>query len=214
MAGGSTAAQRYHHQLVRERDNEAWLYLKHRGLRPFWIKQFELGWVQEPSRGHERYRNRISIPYRTGFGDPREMRFRALNGGFPKYLGATGEATHMFAPKYTAEKLVYVTEGEFNCIILHQIGAANAKKNRGAVGIPGANHFKREWRWMFRHAEHVVGVLDGQGEPGAASLFRTKLSTGLKDIVPVTFVQMPDGHDINSMYLRDRRKLARLLEVT
>jgi DNA primase len=207
MAGGSNAAQRYHHQLVRERDNDAWVYLtKERGLRPFWIKQFQLGVVREPVRGHERYVGRVAIPYRTGFGEPRGFRFRRLDNGSPKYDGDPGVQSHLFAPKYTAEKLVYVTEGEFDCIILHQIGLR-------AVGIPGANHFKREWRWMFRHAERVVGVLDGDGDPKAAAAFQTKLSVNLRDIVPVTFAQMPNGHDINTMYLKDRRKLARLLEV-
>jgi hypothetical protein len=194
--------------LVRERDNEAWLYLRGRGLRPFWITQFQLGWVREPVRGHERYVGRISIPYLTGLGEPRGLRFRRIDGGTPKYDGDPGVQSHLFAPKYTAESLVYVTEGEFDCIILHQLGLR-------AVGIPGANHFKREWRWTFRHADHVIGVLDGDGDPAAAASFKNKITQNLRDIVPmVTFVQIPNGYDVNSMYLRDRRKLARLLEVT
>lgn len=208
MASGAATVQRYHHQLVRERDNEAWVYLtQERGLRPFWIKQFKLGWVKEPARGHEKYQGAICIPYLTAYGDVRGLRYRRLDGRRQKYDGDTGVQSHLFAVRYAGSGLVYVTEGEFDCMILHQIGLK-------AVGVPGSNHFKREWRWVFRHADHVIGVLDGKGDPKAAAMFKTGLAQALRDMPPpVEFRQMPEGHDVNSFFLKDRRELARILEV-
>lgn len=208
MATGSGTTERYHHQLVRERDNPAWEYLtEERGLRPFWIKQFKLGWVQEPARGHERYVGRISIPYLTAHGEVRGLRFRRIDGERPKYDGDPGVQAHLFAVRYASERLVYVTEGEFDCMIVHQIG-------KRAVGVPGANHFKREWRWAFRHAGLVIGVLDGNGDTKAAAMFKTGLAQSLRDMPPtLLFKQMPEGHDVNSLFLEDRKALLRELEV-
>ena len=207
MAGGAGTAQRYHHQLVEEQ-GEPWEYLtRERGLRPFWIRQFQLGYVKHPARGHERYVGRISIPYRTGLGEHRGLRFRRIDGGRPKYDGDPGVQAHLFAVKYASEKTVYVVEGEFDAIILHQLG-------KKAVGVPGSNHFKREWRWAFRHARTVIGILDGDGDPKAAAMFKAGLATALRDMPPVLlFKQMPEGHDVNSLWVENRRRLKRELEV-
>ena len=208
MAGGLSTAQRYHHQLVSERDNPAWIYLtQERGLRPFTIKQWKLGVVATPARGHEKYVGRISIPYFTGLGEYRGLRYRRIDGRRPKYEGDPGVQSHLFAPKYASESLVYVVEGEIDTMTLWQLGLKT-------VGVPGANHFRKEWAWMFRNADHVVGVLDGSGDPAAAGQFKAKLAGALKDIVPMlTFKQMPEGHDSNSLLVADKRRLKKLLEV-
>jgi len=63
--------------------------------------------------------DRLAIPYITPSGVV-DIRFRAMNGADPKYMGMPGAKTSMFNAQVvlTASDYICVTEGEIDCITL------------------------------------------------------------------------------------------------
>lgn len=211
----------YHRQLVEDilKDRSPqYEWLRARGIKNYTIARWKLGVVRDPLPNHERFRGCVSIPYKDARGLERGLRFRRLRGK-PKYDGTVGVGAHMFGVKYTREPEVFVTEGEFDCMVLHQMGYK-------AVGIPGANAWKAEWRWLLRAANEVVVIPDADGtseeairgsrRPLVASggaAFKMAVLGSLKGLGPhLRVVRLPEEEDVNSMYLADRKYLKALLE--
>lgn len=213
----------YHRQLVENtlkgRDR-VYRWLRDRGLRNGTITKWNLGYVATPMKGHDQYRGLLVIPYKDAFGRERGIRFRSLKTGKgKKYLSLKGAEKHLFGVMYSSEPVVYITEGEIDTMVLHQMGFK-------AVGLPGVNIWLPSWKWLFRGAEEIVIVPDGDGsEPEAQGpgkplkqatggvLMRLTLSQALRGLpAHVRDVRLPPGEDVNSMYLKDRKRLRALLE--
>lgn len=217
----------YHRQLIEEvlsGESEAYEWLRdERGWRNWVINKWRLGYVKRPLAGHEAYEGRISIPYLDGLGRERHSRYvlmdRDRKPGRQKYLSMHGEDPHIFAVRYAGEPVVYVTEGEFDCIAIHECGFK-------AVGIPGSGAWKSWWKWCFRACEEIVIVPDPDGEkgkPGAdgrlavlptgGQLFRFRVGLGLRGLpARVRYVDLPKGYDVNDLFIEDKRELKRRLE--
>lgn len=173
-------------------------FLRQRGLSHSIVARFGLGYVLD---GPPRYRGRLSIPYQDGMYQIRGMRYRSLDRSMPKYLAPSG-FSHLFAPRAADNPVVYLTEGEIDAMILWMLGYK-------AVGVPGAQAWQDEWRYIFRNCEEVVLVFDndkpkeinGQmvnaGQIGAAKVWRS-----LNLITNVRAVLLPQGMDVNDVYLR------------
>ena len=126
--------------------SDAARYLLHRGIEEATAVTFRLGVVVDPLPGHERYRGMLAIPYLHRDGHPVSMRFRRLASEGPKYLGLPEDPTRMFntAAIYRAASEIHVTEGEFDAMILNQIGLP-------AIAIPGATN------WKYHYAVALAG---------------------------------------------------------
>ncbi len=211
----------YHRQLTDDwwagRTRPAFDWLRHRGISIETINQWKLGYVRHPLEGHERFQGCISIPYFDAEGGEWGVRFRRKHG-LPKYDGIAGVEGHLFAGRYSSERVVFITEGEFDCMILHQMRFK-------AVGVAGANMWKHHWRFMFRACEEIVVVPDADGEPAErlsggvmrsatkGQLFKAKVMSSLKGLpAHIRVVRLPEGHDVNSLYLEDRDLLRSLLK--
>jgi len=218
----SDPGREYYRQLVKEilgGESDAYEWLRARGIRNWTISQWKLGVVRDPVKGHERFEGSVSIPYRDALGHERGVRFRRIDGRRPKYDGVFRGTAHLFGVKFSNEPIVYLTEGEFDCLILHQMGFKS-------VGVPGASVWREEWKWLFRSADEIVIVPDADGDETkevkkgrpmtmatGGALFRTKIMGSLRDSPAlVRVVNLPRGHDINSLYLKDRKLLRSLLE--
>ena len=122
-------------------------FLTARGITRETAVTSRLGVVANPYPGHAQYRGMVSIPYLDREGKPLTLRFRNLNGE-PKYIGIAGDITRMYnigaIHRAVAEHSdeIHVTEGEFDALILQQIGLH-------AVAIPGANNWKNHHRRML-----------------------------------------------------------------
>jgi DNA primase len=82
-----------------------------------------------------------------------------------------------------------VCEGELDTITLsHCVGIP-------CIGVPGANSWKKHYTRLLADFERVFVFADGDqpGKEFAASLARE---------LPVTVVSMPDGEDVNSVYVQ------------
>ena len=145
----------------------------------------------EPETGHEAYEGRLSIPYitKTGVSD---LRFRSLNPAVePKYMGMTGAETRMYnvVDIERAGDWIGVCEGELDTITLS--GCVGIP----CVGVPGANSWKKHYTRLLADFERVFVFADGD-QPGK------EFAAGLARELPVTIVSMPDGEDVNSIYVK------------
>jgi DNA primase len=176
---------------------EAFRYLYDRGLTAEDIYEFELGY--DPRR------NAIHIPYIQQGGEI-GARWRFLSpGDGPKYLPVNHFKSHIYNVDVLADAAdVYVTEGEFDCMILRKLGLE-------AVGVQGTQHFKREWRWLFQHADSVTVCFDwDQNEAGQVA--GNRLVAWLGDVCDdVRRLKLPLGVDVNDAYLHGELE-ARLKE--
>ena len=165
-------------------------YLKSRGIPIEVARLAQLGVVEEPEVGHEAYIGRLSIPYITKTGVV-DLRFRSLNPAVePKYMGLTGAETRMYnvLDIEKASNFIGVCEGELDTITMSScIGIP-------CIGVPGANSWKKHYTRLLTDFERVFVFADGD-QPG------TEFARSLARELPVTIIQLPDGHDVNSMFV-------------
>ena len=151
-----------------------------------------LGVVAEPDSGHEAFTGRLSIPYITKTGTV-DLRFRSLNPAVePKYMGLTGAETKMYnvLDVERAGDFIGVCEGELDTITMsYCIGIP-------CVGVPGANSWKKHYTRLLADFERVFVFADGD-QPG------TEFARSLARELPVTIIQMPDGGDVNSVFVSE-----------
>ena len=166
-------------------------YLTSRGITREAARLARLGVVSEPEVGHEAFSGRLSIPYITKTGVV-DLRFRSLNPAVePKYMGMTGMETKMYNVIDTerAGDWIGVCEGELDTITLsHCVGIP-------CIGVPGANSWKKHYNRILADFERVFVFADGD-QPGK------EFATNLARELPVTIVTMPDGEDVNSVYVK------------
>ena len=170
-------------------------YLESRGLSLEDAKSVSLGVVSDPQPGHEQFRNRLAIPYITPTG-VMDIRFRALGPQEPKYLGLPGAKTRMFNTNsiLSAVDCIAVCEGEIDALTL------SLKVGIPAVGIPGANAWKPHYKRMLQDFDTIYIFSDGDQ---AGQDFAKHLAKELRGIVNLT---MPDGEDVNSMFLANGKE--------
>ena len=171
---------------------QAEAYLKNRGFPIEVARLAQYGVVEEPEVGHEAFKGRLSIPYITKSGVV-DLRFRSLHPAVePKYMGLTGAETRMYnvLDIEKATDFIGVCEGELDTITMSGcIGIP-------CVGVPGANSWKKHYTRLLADFERVFVFADGD-QPG------TEFARSLARELPVTIVQLPDGQDVNSMFVQE-----------
>ena len=166
-------------------------YLRSRGIPLEVARLAQLGVVAEPEVGHEAFHGRLSIPYITKTGAV-DLRFRSLNPAVePKYMGMTGADTKMYnvLDIDKASDFIGVCEGELDTITL------SACVGIPCVGVPGANSWKKHYTRLLADFERVFVFADGD-QPG------TEFARSLARELPCTIVQLPEGEDVNSAYVK------------
>jgi len=167
-------------------------YLKNRGIPMEVARLARLGVVEEAETGHEAFQGRLSIPYITKTGVV-DIRFRSLNPAVePKYMGMTGVETKMYnvLDIERAGDYIGICEGEIDTLTLSSLIGIPC------VGVPGANSWKKHYTRLLADFERVFVFADGD-QPGK------EFATSLARELPVTIVQLPDGQDVNSMYVQN-----------
>jgi DNA primase len=167
-------------------------YLRSRGIPLEVARLASLGVVAEPETGHEAFKGRLSIPYVTKTGVV-DLRFRSLNPAVePKYMGMTGAETRMYnvTDVERASDYIGICEGEIDTLTMARVIGIPC------VGVPGANSWKKHYTRLLADFERVFVFADGD-QPG------TEFARSLARELPVTVIQSPDGHDVNSLYLQE-----------
>lgn len=168
-------------------------YLAARGISRGSANTFRLGYVAEPMIGHEQYAGRLAIPYLTPAG-PVDLRFRAVrDDDTPKYLSRPGAESHLFnvLAFQQDDDVIAVCEGEMDTIIAH------GECGIPAVGVPGANGWKPWYARAFADYRKVIVLCDGD-QPG-----RDLGKKIAQQIDVATVVSMPDGLDVNEVFLAE-----------
>ncbi len=165
-------------------NHEAFQFLYDRGLTAEDIGAYELGYVP----GYDA----IHIPY---FTKGREIggRIRFLHPRNAKYLSFEGFKAHLWNVDATVDEHVFLTEGEFDAMILTSLGYS-------AVGVPGASSFKREWAWLFRDCDRVTLCFDPDeaGERGA-----NRVQAWIGDVCDdVRRLELPEGLDVSDAHAK------------
>ena len=181
------ATEKYSQNIYQAED-----YLRQRGIPLEVARLARLGVVAEPELGHEAFIGRLSIPYITKTGVV-DLRFRSLNPAVePKYMGLTGAETKMYnvLDVDKANDIIGVCEGELDTLTMSScVGIP-------CVGVPGANSWKKHYTRLLADFQRVFVFADGD-QPG------TEFARSLARELPVTIVQMPDGGDVNSVYVSE-----------
>lgn len=165
-------------------------YLVQRGLSLQAGQAIRLGVVVDPLPGQEQFINRLAIPYLTPTGVV-DIRFRAMGPEEPKYMGMPGTSTRLFnvSALHRANNQIAICEGEIDAITLDYMCGIPA------VGVPGVNGWKPHYSRLLSDFETVYVFADGD-QPGID--FAKSLS---KEFNNVIIIQMPEGEDVNSMFL-------------
>lgn len=172
-------------------------YLEGRGITEDTAVTARLGVVDEPIHGDtDAAYNRLSIPFLTRSGSV-DIRFRCLRNhdcgevGCSKYLGRPGSSLRIYGVEdlVSAGDTIGVTEGELDRLILHQLGYP-------AVGLPGAESWKRHWHRLFEDFARIV--VFGDGDPAGHRFIRKMMDEFPQS---VEGVQLPEDEDVNSMFL-------------
>ena len=170
-------------------------WLHDRGLTDETIRKYLLGYSLQ--------RNAIVIPYLNALLDVRRLRYRNFEGE-PKYIwDSEGErGVHLFNVRATRKPKIWITEGEFDAMLLGQLGFPSC-------AVPGAKLFKYEWRFLFSYCDQLTVVFD-HDEAGIEGAQRV---SGILGPVVGQFrnVRLPEGMDVTDMYLHDRDKLVELV---
>jgi DNA primase len=182
-----TKAAKFYHSALHEAED----YLAERGITLEQATRARLGVVLEPLTGHENYTNRLAIPYVTRSGVV-DLRFRSMDLSEPKYMGLTGATTHLYnvGAFFRASSYISICEGEIDTITLDMACGIPA------VGVPGVNNWKKHYTRLLQDFEKVFLFADGDS---AGTDFAKHLAKELPNLV---IVQMPDGEDVNSIYLK------------
>ena len=125
-------------------------YLAQRGISLGTAEKIRLGVVVDPLAGQEQFINRLTIPYLTPTGVV-DVRFRSMGPEEPKYMGMAGTSTRLYNVNalHTAGNFIAVCEGEIDAITLsYSCGIP-------AVGVPGANAWKRHYGRLLADGEDV-----------------------------------------------------------
>lgn len=165
-------------------------YLDARGIPLEAARMFRLGVVAEPLVGDEDMTGRLAIPFITMSGVV-DLRFRALGDQTPKYLSKPNATTHLFNVGALLQETdtIAVCEGELDTVVMHSLVGVPA------VGVPGANNWRDHYRLLLEDFEHVIVMCDGDQ---AGKDFGRKVAGEVDGAV---IVHLPDGMDVNELYL-------------
>jgi DNA primase len=168
-------------------------YLTARGISERAAHIHLLGYVEEPVIGHEDMQGRLSIPYVTPTGTV-DIRFRSVHlDDSPKYLSRSGAEQHIYNVSAFQEESDYIAvcEGELDTIITHSMCGIPA------VGMPGSQAWKSWHARAFQDYRKVFILSDGDK---AGKEMGKKI---MQAIDVAVMVSMPEGMDVNEVYLNE-----------
>ena len=190
---------RYAEQLTENPDVLGYLTGPDRCLTEEMILRFRLGFVADPSPGHEHVKGHIAIPYLTPDGSVVSIRFRRLGDGpGAKYLSMAGDPPRLFntSALERGTRNIVVCEGEFDAIVAEMCGLP-------AVAIPGANAWQPVWCRLLVQFDAIY-VMHDDDEPGR-ELVAKITNSGLDNVRPIPM----DGGDVTSFYAQYGRDALR-----
>lgn len=177
-------------------DTAAQMYLMGRGFGPQAAATFRLGVVRRPLIGHESFAGRLVIPYLTPAGVV-NIRFRCLEShvckdvGCPKYLSMDGMESNLYnvLDLKKPSSFICVCEGELDAATLSMAGLP-------AVGVPGVENWREHFGRCLEDFDVIYSFADGDKAGRRFAKFLAKEVKGRA-------VRLPDGQDVNEIYVKE-----------
>jgi len=108
-----------------------------------------------------------------------------------------GRATHKYAESISLAQDYLASRGiPLEVARLAQLGVVAEPEVGHEVGVPGANSWKKHYTRLLADFERVFVFADGD-QPG------TEFARSLARELPVTIIQLPDGQDVNSIFVQE-----------
>ena len=134
--------------------------------------------------GEDYFHDEVIIPY-LEYGIAIQLRGKKIGG---KYRSAQGSKAMLYGTDYIlGEDTVTITEGEMCALHLNQIGIP-------AVGVPGAQTWKKEWTELLEDVKRVYIVYDAD-KAGKAGAEKVAKELGVKTRIveiPVAKIDIED----------------------
>lgn len=175
-------------------------YLAKRGITPEHARRAGLGVVDGSIPAHESRKGRLSIPYMTPSGVV-NMNFRCIQDhdcssipGHRKYLVLEGAPSNLYFVEayHYADLYICLAEGELDALSANICGIPT-------LGVPGATKWLPHWTDVLEDFPYVFVFEDGDA---AGENFGKLVRKYRSDAVGI---RMPDGQDVNSMYVNHGR---------
>ena len=115
----------------------------------------------------------------------------------PKYMGVTGQKTGMYnvVDLHTDTETIAICEGELDTVILSGVLGIPA------VGIPGVSTWKPWFSKLFEPFRRILIFADNDVKQDGSNP-GMQLAKKIRDEVERSVVvHLPEGHDVNSVYL-------------
>lgn len=170
-------------------------YLKSRGIPLQIARSAGVGVVDSAIHEYKSFRGRLWIPYFTDAG-PINAVMRCMKNHVckevsehSKYVRVPNLGVNLYnVPAYhDAEEFMCMTEGEFDSLTLKAMGLPS-------IGVPGAKNWKPHWNAIFDDFSKLFVFGDGDAA-GKDFAKRVSKETGATRII------MPDGYDVNKMFV-------------
>lgn len=164
-----------------------------RGLSIETVQRFQLGAVVDPAESDNPAElGRISIPYLRPRG-PVGIRYRAIDEGVqPKYYQPPASYTPIFNTQAIIDRpeWLVICEGEVDTMTASQAGMP-------AIGFPGVNSWRDMYATLLAGFEkiYILADNDDKGQGGSFA------ETIIKAVPRARMRLLPEGHDVNSLYL-------------
>lgn len=175
-------------------------YLAKRGIGEDTALSAGLGYVTSPAiPEHNHARGRLAIPYVTPAGVV-GMAFRCILDHkcreverHSKYVKPAGQITRLYnvLDCHGPDLDLHVAEGELDTITLSSLCSLPA------VGISGSKNWQPWWKEVFSDFRRVFVYCDGD-QAGRDMGNKLQKEVGRS----VILIHLPDGEDVNSMYLK------------
>lgn len=171
--------------------------------------------------GYNPFINAYTIPVPDISGEGARLNnLRIFKRG--KLHNSAGSKASLYGLKSHDAKVIWLVEGEWDAMALHEILRLEDVTREAVVAVPGANTFKTQWAHIFQGKKvHVVfdndtdkEGKDGSIRIGAGKLGMNKISKLLEGVAAkIDFVHWPDkyedGFDIRDFYATKKKRNAR-----
>jgi hypothetical protein len=163
----------WHSRLMAE-DRPLRYLMRKRGLHEDTLVRYRLGWDLDTET--------ITLPVYDGVGEIANLRRRKLGKGEP-FVGLAGRGSQLYPrPEIASNGALVVCEGEFDALVLNQLGFA------AVTSTAGAGHWNPDWTPLLRHrfvavmydvdAEHLAEQRAEQFRAAGVDAFAVHLSRG------------------------------------
>lgn len=182
---------------------QAATYLGSRGIPMETATLCRFGVVIDPEPGHEQMVSRLSIPYITRAGIV-AFKFRCMHNhdckaaGHAKYLAPLGQLRRL----YNVEALfapgdeIAITEGELDAVVLTMCGIP-------AVGVSGTDGWRPHFTRLFGGYQRVLMWADNDPPKDGRRAGERLAKTVAKELSQAVVIGLPEGQDVNSVYLTE-----------